>query len=141
MKLDDVILTAWRQWKGRLARRRLDAPCSIEHEYRGKQWGHPSTYAFVRFECTPANDLVFKMGTTWPVHLEADYCRRLQDAMCAAIVDGLVGTEVPHVGCSLICTEVKWDDVASSEMSFYRATRAAMTALCERKWSLVLNEK
>jgi hypothetical protein len=61
--------------------------------------------------------------------------------MSAAIVDVLVATDYPHVGCSLLCVEVKWDDVASSERAFYRATRAAMTMLCERKWILALKEK
>jgi hypothetical protein len=137
----DEILTTWRQWKGGLAGWRLDAPCTIEHEYQSKQWGHPSTYAFVRFECFPADHLVFNTQAKWPAHLTADYCRLLQDAMSAAIVDVLVATDYPHVGCSLLCVEVKWDDVASSERAFYRATRAAMTMLCERKWILALKEK
>ena len=76
------------------------------------------------------------------MHLTADYCRLLENAMCAAIVDVLVAADDPHVGCSLLCVEVKWDDVASSERAFYRATRLAMTTLCERgKWIPVPKEK
>jgi hypothetical protein len=140
MDLDET-LTAWRRCKSRVARYRLDAPCSIEHEYQGRQWGHPSTYAFARFECAPAEHLVFEMRAKWPDHLTADYCGLLRDAMSTAIVDVLVAADDPHVGCSLTCIDVKWDDVASSERAFYRATRAAMATLCERKWSLVRKEK
>ena len=132
----DEILNGWRQWKTRIAGRRLAAPCVVEHEYQGKQWGHPSTYAFVRFECMPAQELVFEMRAKWPPHLTPEYRRLLHQAMGAAIVDGLVATDDPHTGCSISCIDVKWDDVASSEQSFYRATKAAMTALREREWSL-----
>jgi hypothetical protein len=135
--LDDLLVT-WRRCKSRFAGRRLDAPCSVEHEYQGKQWGHPSTYAFVRFECTPAESLAFDMRAQWPPHLTADYCEQLRDAMSAAIVDALLATDHPHLGCSVTCTEVKWDDIASSEVAVYLATRAAMTDLREKeKWSLI----
>jgi hypothetical protein len=135
--LDDLLAT-WSRCKSRFTGRRLDAPCSVEHEYEGKQWGHPSTYAFVRFECAPAESLVFEMRAEWPPHLTADYCDLLRDAMCAAIVDALVAADCPHLGCSLACTEVRWDDVASSEFAVYRATRAAMTHLREKeRWSFV----
>jgi hypothetical protein len=135
MNLDEI-LTRWRQCKSRFASHRLEATCSVEHEYRGKQWGHPSRYAFVRFECAPADHLVFEMRARWPSHLTADYCGLLHDAMSAAIVDALVAAEAPRIRCSLTCVEVKWDDVTSSEMAFYRATRAAMNTLCEREeWS------
>jgi hypothetical protein len=131
----DEILSVWRQWKSRSVGRRLAAPCMVEHEYQGKQWGHPSTYAFVRFECMPAQELVFEMRAKWPPHLTPEYRRLLHQAMAAAIVDGLVATDDPRTGCSVSCIDVKWDDVTSSERAFYRATRAAMTALCEHEWS------
>ncbi|MGD0525539.1 MAG: hypothetical protein ABSE49_10365 [Polyangiaceae bacterium] len=132
----DELLAHWHDCKTRFAGRRLDAPCSVEHEYQGKQWGHPSTYAFVRFDCAPAPSLVFETRAQWPAHLTSEYRRRLEEAMGAGIVDALVAAEAPHVGCSLVCTEVRWDDVASSEVAVYRATRAAMTTLREaEKWS------
>jgi hypothetical protein len=132
----DEILSGWRQWKSRIVGRRLAASCVVEHEYQGKQWGHPSTYAFVRFECMPAEELAFEMRAEWPSHLTPGYRRLLHEAIGAAIVDGLVAADDPHVGCSVSCIDVKWDDVTSSEQSFYRATKAAMTALREREWSL-----
>lgn len=141
MNYDDI-LTGWRQCKNRFAKRRLDTACSVQHEFRGKQYGHPSTYAFVRFECAPAEELAFEMRAVWPAQLGTAYCRLLHDAMSAAIVDVLVAADEAHVGCALICAEIKWDEVASSERAFYLATSAAMTALREQqKWSLMLRGK
>ena len=135
----DELLDGWRQSKRRSRPRRLGAPVSVEHEYQGKQWGHPSTYAFVRFECRPADDLTFELQGDWPPQLDADYRRLLLNAMSAAIIDVLVANaNPPHTGCAVTCTEVRWDDITSSEMAFYRATRAAMTTLLEQhdsSWS------
>jgi hypothetical protein len=78
------------------------------------------------------------MRAQWPPQVAADDRSRVHDAICVAIVDTLVAAEYPHVGCSLTCTEVKWDDVTSSAFAFYRATRAAMTTLREQeKWSFI----
>jgi hypothetical protein len=60
MDFDETVMK-WRQNKSRSAVRRLDAFCSRRYEYKGKQFGHPSTYALVRFECAPADSLVFEM--------------------------------------------------------------------------------
>ncbi len=130
----DAILDAGRRWKKRSHALRLVAPCTVEHEFKAKQFGHPSTYAFVRFECRPAEDLTFEMAAPWPPEHTADYCQLLHDAMSAAMVDVLVASEEPHTGCSLSCIEVRWDEVSSSERSFYHATRAAMIALLDREW-------
>jgi hypothetical protein len=135
MTFDDI-LVRWQQTKKRFARRRLDAPCSTVHEYKGSQSGHPSTYAFVRFECKPADEFSLVVTATWPANLTPDYRHLLIDAMSAAIVDVLIAADSPHVGCALTCTEVKWDDVGSSEVAFYRATKEAMTALRDQEtWS------
>lgn len=129
MNLDEV-LDGWRQSKGRSRGKRLDAPCSRQHEYRGTQFGHPSTYAFVRFDCVPADSFAFETQAAWPDSLTPDYCALLEAAMAAAIVDVLLaGAEHPHMGCRLTCVEVKWDEIASSERAFYRATRDAMISL------------
>ena len=133
----DEILSGWRHWKSRIGARRLAAPCGVQHEYQGKQWGHPSTYAFVRFECEPAEELIFEMHAKWPPHLTSDYRRLLYDAMSAAIVDVLVATDDRYTGCSLSCVEVRWNDVTSSEFAFYLATRTAMNALREQEWGPV----
>jgi len=135
MTFDDV-LVRWQKAKTRSARHRLCAPCSIEHEYKGTQFGHPSTYAFVRFDCEPADEFTLDVTATWPANLTADYRHLLIDAVSAAIVDVLFAADSPHLGCALTCTEVRWDDVGSSEAAFYRATKEAMTALRDKeKWS------
>ena len=98
-----------------------------------------STHAFVRFDCLPATTLAFEMHAVWPGHLGSDYPPLLEAAMATAIVDvPLASSASPRRGCLLKCVEVRLDDVTSSEMAFYRATRAAMTKLCdERKWSFI----
>jgi len=67
----DGIVTRWALCKGRLASRRLVKPCSVEYEHQGKQWGHPSTFAYVRFECLPAEALSLEVSATWPADLMA----------------------------------------------------------------------
>jgi hypothetical protein len=37
--------------------------------------------------------------------------------MVAAIVDAPAAIDHPHIGCSLTSTNVKWNDVASSEVA------------------------
>ncbi len=105
MTFDDI-LVRWTEAKTRTARRRLDAPCSTEHEYKGSQHGHPSSYAFVRFECEPADEFTLDVKAAWPDNLTTDYRHLLIDAMSAAIVDVLIAADAPHVGCALTCTEV-----------------------------------
>jgi hypothetical protein len=136
MNMDEAV-DRWRQSKSRGRSKRLDAPCSRQHEYRGRQFGHPSTYAFVRFDCVPADSFAFETRAAWPNSLSPNYCALLEAAMAAAIVDALLaGVEDPHTGCRLTCVEVKWDEVASSERAFYRATREAMISLRdEATWS------
>lgn len=133
----EQLLASWRQFKSRTASKRLVEPYSAEYEYQGPQFGHPSTYAFVRFDCQPAEHLSFEMGAAWPGHLGRDYTVRLEDAMGAAITDLLVASsEHPLLGCSLKCVEVRWNDIGSSEIAFYRATSIAMAKLRdEGSWS------
>ena len=44
---------------------RLDSSETIESEFKG-QFVHPSSYAYVRFECHPADDLSFEVQASWP---------------------------------------------------------------------------
>jgi hypothetical protein len=36
---------------------RLESTTTVEYEHQGSNWGHPSTYAFVKFECVATDDL------------------------------------------------------------------------------------
>lgn len=132
----EQMLAGWRRFKEhRSVVCRLVEPFQAEHEYQGMQRGHPSTYAFVRFQCLPARALEFEMGTAWPAGSEKDSAH-VEDAMATAIVDVLLSPEVPAIGCRVRCVAVGWDDVASSPLAFYRATRDAITKLRdEAKWS------
>lgn len=131
MHLDDL-LAAWRQWKERPASWRLREPCVVEHEYHGKPVGHPSTFAFVRFECRPADALTFKMTAFVPEAAKGE--RYLPMGMAAAILDVLLAQEPARPGVALHCTDIGWDDVTSSGRSFYLATAEAMRQLRGKVW-------
>src|SRR3954465_11767206 len=92
---------------------RLRQPITVEYEFKG-QFGHPSSYAFVRFECQPAEKLSFQSTAVWPEDLTADWVSGLEAAICQAIVDGLVcSSDMPFVGCSLNLVEIKYDEISS----------------------------
>jgi hypothetical protein len=116
----------------------LREPYTQSYDYCGAMYGHPSTHASVRFECTPAESLSFESIATWPSSLPRDYCARLECAICYAIVEGLLGVDIyPYQGCALALVEIDWDDVASSEAAFYIATKLAMQYLIARApWNL-----
>ena len=137
MNLDEIF-ASWQQAKLRFTTKRLDAPCSVEFEYQDKQFGHASTFAFVRFDCVPSENLSVEMRARWPANLATDYCRLVEDAIRAAIVDVLVAVDVPFVGVAITCIDVKWDDITSSEVAFYRAAKGAMTSLRDQHtWSFL----
>ena len=126
------MIDSWRQLK--LSGRnfyRLEKPLLVEYEYRHR-FGHPSSYAYVQFECKSAETLVFASSATWNETLSSDYVAALERAVCEAIVDGLIATSIyPYRGCSLTLCQIKWDDVGSSEAAFYLATKSAMAQLIE----------
>jgi hypothetical protein len=56
---------------------RLESSTYVEHEFRHPHFGHPSTYAFVRFACDAADDLSFEARALWPSTVRVDYCLEL----------------------------------------------------------------
>src|SRR5215469_10151092 len=53
--------------------------CAVQHEFRS-HFGHPSSRAFVRFECAPADDLSFEISTVGllgPPQYPTEIARRL----------------------------------------------------------------
>jgi hypothetical protein len=67
LRLDRNALEKLRDSKRSRNLYRLASSVTVEHEFR-KQFGHPSSYAFVRFECAPADDLSFEvvlLGHQW----------------------------------------------------------------------------
>ena len=129
---ENLIIENWLQLKfsGRNFYR-LEEPLFVEYEYSNRL-GHPSSYAFVQFECEPSETLNFDSSATWSENLPSGYVATLERAVCEGIVDGLIATSIyPHRGCSLTLCQIKWDDVGSSEAAFYLATKSAMAQLIE----------
>lgn len=126
----DELIDAWRHWKATGSFHRLRAPYTQRYEFRGPQWGHPSNYAAVSFECAPAERLRFTSRAPWPEAMSGRDRERYEAAIHAAVVDGLLSAR-PRVfcGCALTLVEIGWDDIMSSEMALYAATKVAMTEL------------
>jgi hypothetical protein len=109
---------------------RLQEPFALEFEFQGKQWGHPSNYASVYFTCEPSCELLFQPVLKWPEALDPKYCASLERAILMGVVDGLIGDSFyPYSGCSLALSGIRWDDVMSSEVAFYKAARGGMKEL------------
>jgi translation elongation factor EF-G len=129
---ENLMIDNWRQLK--LSGRnfyRLEKSLLVEHEYRHR-FGHPSSYAYVQFECEPSETLSFESSAAWKESLSPDYVVALERAVCEGIVDGLIAASIyPYRGCSLTLCQIKWDDVSSSEAAFYLATKRAMAQLIE----------
>jgi len=70
----------------------LTTPIEVEFEFKGIL-GHPSSYAYVKFEAVPAEELSFNTTVKWPEEFSPEYTRRIQDAMAEAIVDGLLARD------------------------------------------------
>jgi len=115
---------------------RLKSPQVVEYEFRG-HFGHPSSYAFVKFECLPATHLTFEAKATWPSTLTEEYIRSCEVSIAAAVADVLLQGEYPRRGCSVVLSEVRWDDIGGSAHAFRRAATAAMENLVKGKgeWS------
>jgi hypothetical protein len=100
-----------------------------DFDYTGPQWGHPSNYAATRFQCEPADSLVFVARAPSPAHSSLAYRADVEHAIERAIVDSLVSAFYPYCGCKVSLVEVGSDDVMSSEISSYRAAKGAMDEL------------
>jgi hypothetical protein len=114
---------------------RLKSPQVVEYEFRG-HFGHPSSYALVKFECLPATHLTFEAKATWPSTLTEEYIRSCEVSIAAGVADVLLQGDHQHRGCSIVLIEVRWDDVGGSAHAFRRATTAAMENLVKGKWEL-----
>lgn len=139
MDLHDLV-ESWRSFK--LASPtfyQLREPYAVEYEFRGPQWGHPSNYARVRFACAPAETLSLSTTAAWPAALDSGHSTLLERAVGCAAVEGLLCSAVhPYRGCALTLVEVGWDDVMSSQVAFWIATRRAMGDLTAKgPWQLV----
>jgi hypothetical protein len=115
---------------------RLASSQVINYEFRG-QFGHPTNYAFVEFECTPAYELSFESRAMWPSTVSKEYRARFERSVAEAIADVLLEGVDQHSGCTVVLTEVRYDEVGSSEAAFMKAAKAAMRSLLTTKWAIV----
>jgi hypothetical protein len=115
----------------------LKEPIILEYEFKGGRMGHPSNYAFVRFEVNPSESLSFQSTVSWDAGQPNDISL-YESLVCEAIVDGLIcNSTTPFTGCSLNLVAVKEDEVSSSPGAFYKATKKVMADLIETgKWGL-----
>ncbi len=129
------ILENWLQSKTSGGFYKLEESFLVEYEFCGR-FGHPSSYAYVSFECNPSENLCFISDALGTLNLSAHYTAKLEQAICIAVVDGLMNNSIyTYRGCALNLNEVKWDNVGSSEAAFYKATKEAIKKLVdEGKW-------
>jgi hypothetical protein len=120
---------------------RLASTTVVQHEYRGKQFGHPSTYAFVRFECAPADDLSFESRASWPSTVLHDEQTQVEQAIAESVADALLSGLYQHSGCAVTLADVRWDDVCSGVASFMRATNFAMQDLLAAEWTVIVKKR
>ena len=120
---------------------RLESSTHVEHELQRPNFGHPSTYAFVRFACEPADDLSFEARASWPSTLSEDYCLELERAIAEAVADVLFEGVYQHTGCAVTLIDVRFDEICSSVASFMLATKCAMQELLTHKWKAVIRHK
>lgn len=114
---------------------RLETPRTVEHEFRGR-FGHPSSYAYVRFECAPRDDLSFEARVSWPPTALGEG-PKFERAIAESVADELLAGDFQHSGCAVTLVEVRYDEVGSSAVAFMRAAKAAMQDLLIGNWKIV----
>jgi len=119
---------------------RLRSSQTIEYEFRG-QFGHPSSYAFVRFECAPADDLSFQVRASWPSTVSEGDRTHVELGIAEAVADILLEGVYQQSCCAIVLVDVRWDDVGSSVAAFMRATKSAMQQLVAGDWEIVLRSE
>jgi hypothetical protein len=116
---------------------RLASSKTVQHEFRG-QYGHPSSYAFVRFECVPADDLSLEVSASWPATVSEDDRTVFEVTIAESVADLLLDGLYQHTGCALTLAEVRYDEIGSSEVAFMKATRSAIQDLLGADWTVVV---
>ena len=129
------------QREAKLARNyyQLAEPVSVKHEFCHRL-GHPSSYAFVRFDCSPATELSFESVASWPDSVPADYRLALERAIAEGVTDTLFEGLYPKRGCTVRLMEVRYDEIGSSEAVFLWAATRAMQDLKNREWKIIITE-
>jgi hypothetical protein len=134
---ESQMLDLWRTAKPQRKGWRLEVPVLVEHEFQGAQRGHPSTFAFVRFQCDPAASLSFTPAAVWPEFISANEQDALHRGIAEGIVDGLMHELYPYSGVALRLVESRYDQTSSSVLAFHRATVFAMNTLRKSGWTQI----
>jgi hypothetical protein len=133
--LDRDALEKLRETKRSRTSFRLASSEAVEYEF--EKFGGPSTHAYVRFECTPADDLSFEVRASWPPTVPDGYDTKLELAVAEGVADVLLGDIYQHSGCAVVLVEVRYDEIGATQAAFMRAAMAAMRNLLSRKWTPV----
>ena len=104
----------------------------MDHEYRGHR-----NYAYVQFECNPADDLGFEARTLWPSTVVRGYDQKLELAVAEGVADVLLEGIYQHSGCQVVLVDVRYDDIESCEDAFMKAAILAMRSLLSKQWTPV----
>jgi hypothetical protein len=133
------LLDAWTARKGNVPYYRLAAEFVAEFEYRGAQFGHPSTYAAVTILAQPASEFRLDSVVSYPVSVSSEDAEDLFLAVGRGAIDELFASGwYAYRSCGLTVREVGWNDVTSSEVAMYVAARGALKKLrLEGVWTLV----
>jgi len=79
---------------------RLNSSETVEYEFQAFE---PPRYAYVRFECAPANDLSFEARALWPPTVSDSHATEVELAVAEGVADVLleVFISIPAAGLYL----------------------------------------
>ena len=135
-RLDRNALERLRDPKRSLSFWRLETFQVVDNEFNGR-FGESSSYAFVQFECVPADDLSFEARATWPSGVAKDHQAKLEMAVAEGVADTLLEGVHQHSGCTIVLVAVRYDEIGGSEAAFMNAAKSAMQSLLAAKWAPV----
>jgi hypothetical protein len=133
-RLDRDALETLREMKRSRGYCRLNSSETVEHEFR-RHFGARMSYAYVHFDCMPADELSFEVKASWPSTILSGYDRKLELPVAEGVADILLADVYEHSGCAVVLVDVRYDEIASSEAAF--ASASAMRDLLSKKWTPV----
>ncbi len=119
---------------------RLKSRTTIQHEFR-HPYRHASNYAYVRFECVPADDLSFEARVSWPT-ISLGEGPAFERVIAESVADELLSGIYQHSGCIITLVEIRYDEVGSSVFTYMEATKSAMRELLlSGTWEVVVRPR
>jgi hypothetical protein len=134
---EQALLHNWSEQKLTHNFRRLRNRYVVEYEFI-RQPGHPSSYAFVKFEAEPAEQASLEFDVDWPSDFDVIYTTRIKNSIAEAVLDTLWSSKTASRGCKLRLVDFKWYEVGGSEVAVHAATQKALQRLIlEAEWDQV----